>query len=374
MSVSEPPLNAPVEALDLLAGLLAEAESGTREAFYSRMAEATCRLAAMRRALIFVYDSDQAAVRAVGSHNLSLAAFADASPTAAQVALARRALSEDRVVEVSEGIERELPEEFHRFLIPGRLTVTPISAGGRWVGVILADRESEAGPLTAGERHTLWSLGKVAALAATARTATREHEMAQQLSERIGLAREVHDAVVQRLFGVSLALSGDGPLPSEVRARCREEIAAALAELRAALQRPLAANAPETTTTLHEEVGRLERAGRAVLVEGAGVEVPPELEPVAQSILREALRNAGKHASPTRVEIRLRRPDDAFVLEVVNDGVPTRKGGSGIARRRAAARGMGLRLAAFEALGLGGVVEFGPAGEGEWRVRLAVPL
>jgi hypothetical protein len=35
---------------------------------------------------------------------------------------------------------------------------------------------------------------------------------------------------------------------------------------------------------------------------------------------------------------------------------------------------MGLRLAAVEALGRGGVVEFGPLGDGEWRVRLVVPL
>jgi hypothetical protein len=35
---------------------------------------------------------------------------------------------------------------------------------------------------------------------------------------------------------------------------------------------------------------------------------------------------------------------------------------------------MGLRLAAFEALESGGIVEFGPAGAGRWRVRLTVPL
>ena len=35
---------------------------------------------------------------------------------------------------------------------------------------------------------------------------------------------------------------------------------------------------------------------------------------------------------------------------------------------------MGLRLAAFEALQRGGVVEFGPEGGDEWRVRLVVPL
>ena len=36
--------------------------------------------------------------------------------------------------------------------------------------------------------------------------------------------------------------------------------------------------------------------------------------------------------------------------------------------------GVGLRLAAFEALEHGGLVEFGPSGDGRWRVRLAVPV
>jgi hypothetical protein len=34
---------------------------------------------------------------------------------------------------------------------------------------------------------------------------------------------------------------------------------------------------------------------------------------------------------------------------------------------------MGLRLAAFEALQLGGVLDFGPAGSDCWQVRLVVP-
>ena len=50
-------------------------------------------------------------------------------------------------------------------------------------------------------------------------------------------------------------------------------------------------------------------------------------------------------------------------MEVVNDGVSRR-------RRRA---GMGLRLAALEALQSNGVVEFGERGPGTWQVRLVVP-
>jgi hypothetical protein len=63
--------------------------------------------------------------------------------------------------------------------------------------------------------------------------------------------------------------------------------------------------------------------------------------------------------------VRVRRPDGLFVLEVVNDGV-----GGG---RRHGPPGMGLRLAALEALHSGGVVEFGEREPGTWQVRLAVP-
>ena len=41
---------------------------------------------------------------------------------------------------------------------------------------------------------------------------------------------------------------------------------------------------------------------------------------------------------------------------------------------RRASSGMGLKLAALEALQLGGIIEFGEREPGTWRVRLAVPL
>jgi len=43
-------------------------------------------------------------------------------------------------------------------------------------------------------------------------------------------------------------------------------------------------------------------------------------------------------------------------------------------RTKARQHGMGLKLAALEALQVGGIVEFGEREPGTWRVRLAVPL
>ena len=47
----------PVEAVDLFAKLLSDAEAGAVDGFYSRLADATCLLADMRRAVIFAYEN-----------------------------------------------------------------------------------------------------------------------------------------------------------------------------------------------------------------------------------------------------------------------------------------------------------------------------
>ena len=46
----------------------------------------------------------------------------------------------------------------------------------------------------------------------------------------------------------------------------------------------------------------------------------------------------------------------------------------GLGRRESApGAGLGLKLAAYEALQRGGMLEFGPEGE-EWRIRLVLPV
>lgn len=145
-----------------------------------------------------------------------------------------------------------------------------------------------------------------------------------------------------------------------------QELQRSLVELRSALERPLGRSAPETNTTLAEEVRRLQRQHPDLGIEPDGetaLEVPAALEALAQSVLAEAVRNAHKHAHPTRVAVGTLLSDGTFVLEVANDGVE----GS---ERRA---GVGLRLAAMEALQAGGVLEFGQREASGWRVWLVVP-
>jgi signal transduction histidine kinase len=365
--VSAPPAAVSVETLELLVELLSQTEEGPGQRFYDRLCEGVCRLARMRRAVIFRYDAASRRVRAAGAHGLDLAQFTDAHVSVESAPITAEALRLDRVVEFDGDMRTQIPPEFAGiFDGPVRLVCAPMLAGARAIGVILADRTLDAPPLDDAERHLLWTFGKAAALASIARIVATQAEKAHQLEQRIDLAREIHEGVIQRLFGVSMALDGEGDLPARARARCAAETQGALTDLRTALQRPLARLPRATQTTLQSEVRRLGRAHsefEVVLESVDGAEVPLSLEPLAQSILIEAVRNARKHATPSRVSVRVSRSDGTFLLEVVNDGV--------LGRRHQP--GMGLRLAALEALQSGGVVEFGEREPGTWQVRLVVP-
>jgi signal transduction histidine kinase len=357
---------------DLLSGI---GEGSPPDAFFSRLCEAICRLTSMRRAVLFRYDSERRRVRAVGAHGIELEHFADLFVTIDSVPVARRALLEDRIQEVLGAADFEVPASIRELLRGVRMICTPMAAAGRYVGVVLSEREAEAPPMDEDGRHLLWTLGKAIAMASVAREVTAYDEQSRQLRQRIDLTREIHEGVIQRLFGVSLALSRDEPLDACSQQRCATEVQSALADLRTALQRPLGHSARPTTVSFAEELQRVRALHpdvEIVLESGTGEAVPFHLEALAQSVLVEAVQNARKHSKATVVHVRLRNEDgktrndggNTFVLEVHNNGAHVHSGGRG---------GVGLRLATLEALQYGGVLEYGESEPGAWQVRLVVP-
>jgi signal transduction histidine kinase len=355
----------PIASLHLFVSLLGEVEHATPDApgaFYNRLAEAVCRLGSMRRAVVFVYDDVARRVRVVGSHEIDIELF-DGHILAIETApIAGRALDQDQVLE---GNADELAAPYDTLLGLEHLVCVPLAAGGRGFGVIIAEGADRS--LTDEEREALRSLGKVCALALSARLATRQQSDARHLADRIDLAREIHERVVQRVFGVVMALQSGALLDEADQRRAAAELGAALDDLRDAMGRPLAPTARLVTSTLRDELVRLEGnapEGAIAVVWQDGVTIPSIFEPVTQSVLGEAIRNARRHASPGRIEVAVRGDADTVELEITNDGV-------GAAQRGGA--GMGLRIAAFEALQHGASLTFGPTGLEHWHVRLVLP-
>jgi len=356
------------DAIELLVQVLSEGEVDLdRAGFYSRLAEGVCQIARMQRAVIFRFDEVTRRVEAAGAYGIDLQRFA-AFPVSLELAPdAALALSEDRVIEVSPPAVHAIPPEFAQLVGDHTLVYVPIAAAGRWPGVIIAEPIEGAPPLDEPGREFLWMLGKTLALASMARIATFYGEQARELQQRIDLARDLHERVVQRIFGVSMALSPPGALEDAARERCADELQVALKDLRSALQRPLGRTPKATGTTLAAELERMaeQRVDFDLHVDGPVPEIPLALEPLVQSVLAEAVRNARKHARAKVVVVRVRRADAVLVVEVENDGVA--------GRRRPRLPGAGLRIATLEAMQAGGVLEFGERDPASWQVRLVVP-
>ncbi len=332
--------------------------------FYDRLCAAVCRLTRLRRAVLLLWDEAYQSVRVVGSHGVDRQILSHLEGTLNETPVAQKALQDDDVIVFSD-LAEQVPDRFLGIVDTEAIACVPVAAGGRWLGVIFADQDGERFELEESERLPLRTLGRAAALVASVDQATRDRERAERLDERIALTRELHEQVIQRLFGLSLVLGSEGSLTEEDRARAHDELGLALGELRGALERALAPPERETKVTLRRLLGRLADGDERVHVGWQnGVRVPKRIEPLAQSVMAEALRNIGKHADPRRIAVEVGESGGALTLEIANDG----------ARHAPAGGGLGLRLASIEALQHEGVLEFGPVGEERWRVRLVCPL
>jgi PAS domain S-box-containing protein len=159
----------------------------------------------------------------------------------------------------------------------------------------------------------------------------REAEQLATMRERERLARELHDAVTQTLFSVSLIADA---LPS-VWERDEEEGRQRLAELRRMTRNALAemrelllelrptaivdAELSDLLQQLAEPLG--ERAGLQVEMEvdEAGP-IPSDLKVALYRIAQEALNNVAKHASAIRAKVRLRSSPGRVLLKIEDDG------------------------------------------------------
>jgi signal transduction histidine kinase len=171
--------------------------------------------------------------------------------------------------------------------------------------------------------------------------------------ERRRLERDLHDGAQQRLVTLGLVLRRlQRSLPAEAKIlgpaldSAVDEIAATIGDLRTIAAGVRPPRLDEGLTAALEDLAR----GSAVPVElqASGDRAPPEVEAVAYFIACEALTNAVKHASPSRVSVRTERIGALLRLEVADDGVggASPDAGSGLAGMadRVAAQGGTLAL------------------------------
>ncbi|MET8829361.1 histidine kinase [Streptomyces sp. NPDC004610] len=200
-------------------------------------------------------------------------------------------------------------------------------------------------------------------------------ERTEQLLERTRIARELHDSIGHALTvavvqaGAARA-AGDPAFTDRALAAIEETGRTALEDLERVLgvlresERPVSGRPTLADADRLLESARTSGATVEAEVTGPLETVPGPASREGYRILQEALTNVLRHAGSVPVRVRIAVAGDALDLEVRNPlgaSIP----GPG--------RGSGLRGIRERAALLGGHADTGPD-EGEWRVRVALPL
>jgi signal transduction histidine kinase len=253
----------------------------------------------------------------------------------------------------------------------------PIVARGEVIGALYLTEKDGGGTFSLADQRLIVLL---AAHAAIAIENARLHERSRELSiveERNRLARELHDSVTQRLFGVALAAESASTLlardpdaaASELR-RVSELARGAMEELRAVVfeLRPGSLEAEGLATVLRKHVDVLRRvSGVSIALKVRDVpRLAPEQATQVLRIAQEALGNALRHAGAAHIKVGLERQDCTLVLKVIDDGV-------GFDPSAARSRRLGLTSMSERAEELGGTLLVESVVGAGTMVRLEVP-
>jgi signal transduction histidine kinase/streptogramin lyase len=152
------------------------------------------------------------------------------------------------------------------------------------------------------------------------------------LGERARLSREVHDTLLQSMFGYALqfdalaeAVSSSAPQLHQRLARLRHQVEDDIREARQSiwnLRSPMLErqDLPATLKEVGEHAVANTSIDLDVTVSGSPRRASPQVEEQLLRIGREAVSNCVRHAHASRIKISLHYGDDAIVLTVSDDG------------------------------------------------------
>jgi signal transduction histidine kinase len=268
----------------------------------------------------------------------------------------------------------------------GTLTAVDLGMTPEWRGRIYLFDAAHESPERAV--HFLEAVGEHITPALTNVFLHRRLQSQESAAERARVARELHDGVIQSLYGIEMKLEAlrrrptladdDQPELSEVRDLVRVE-AMAIRELMQAL-RPLELDAREqladVLVAIVERFRRDSGISARFVAEGDVLALPPASALEVVRIVQESLVNVRKHSRATNVLVKLTQTGGAHRLTIEDDGcgfgfegrlsapeLDARRTGPAIIKERA--RILGASLAVESAPGSGARIELTLAGSGQ---------
>lgn len=216
------------------------------------------------------------------------------------------------------------------------------------------------------------------AAADAAALAARDRDEAVH-SERQRMARELHDLVAGNVAAVAIRTeaalaTGDPAAHAAALVSVRDASLGAHDALRQMIGvlRDREAAGDGIGSARRADVPRLAEAARASgltvsVADRVAGDLPAALDHAVGRIVQEGLANAARHSAGGSVEVRLDETTDGVVVAVLS------RGGTALAAPALAGSGWGLELIRERVHALGGEVEAGPAGAGEWALRARLP-
>jgi len=255
----------------------------------------------------------------------------------------------------------------------------PIVAKGDVIGAFYLTEKAGAARFDETDEKVITVL---AAHAAIAIENARLFEASRELSvieERNRLARELHDAMTQNLFSLSLTAEAAGSLVRTDAARAEAEIdhvrrlaRETQAELRSLIfeLRPPRLEADGLLATVGKDLEVLGRAHglKADLRVHGTPELASTVEVELYRIVQEALNNAVRHARAESVAVDVDATDGTVTITVRDDGVGFDPAARAIRERR-----LGLTSMRERAEALGGTLTIETAPRSGTTVRVEVP-
>lgn len=228
-------------------------------------------------------------------------------------------------------------------------------ADGHLFGNLYLTDPLDGGPFSEEDQNLTEAFGRAAGLVidqSMLRSNMRELTLSE---ERERLARDLHDTVIQRLFGVGLALQMSLPaiVDDDVRLRINkvlDELDITIHEIRTTIFE--IDQDRSTGETLHDRIVALSleietRLGVLANVKvspGIDEEVGPHCAQHCVQALREILSNVVRHSDATAVEVTVVTDDDLVEIVVRDNGVgfvPNVGSGRGVRNLTSRARELG---------------------------------
>jgi len=257
----------------------------------------------------------------------------------------------------------------------GPTIAIPLRVAGDALGALVVARAPGGAVFADAELGMAGEFGRQTSVALAVARGRRDRRRLELAEDRSRIARDLHDHVIQRLFGSGLALQATAQrVPDDLRDHLEEQVSAidaAIAEVRTAVFALGSSDRPATRSTrdrlldvVTELRPALSRPPRITFTGPVDIDVTGALAHDVVAAVRESVANVARHAPGAECRVEVAVSDDAVQVVVEDDGP-----GPGSSERRSGTANLAAR-----ATMRGGRYELGPGADGGTTVVWTAPL